>query len=168
MGKILADAVALLEHLLERCRDHRGLRVIPEIVADAVHQLFTGTNDDGAAINAYWTSSWKSFLSEEPKERLRRLNVLMEGHCIADVFTDLNLDVVKFSQELETATDPDSLWDGGVWDGGTWDPQEGTELMRARPETRGRYTALRLRNNVLDKNFTVYAVEFVLRGGKEH
>ena len=46
MGKILADAVALLEHLLERRRDHGGLRVVFEIVADAVHQV------DGAGKNA--------------------------------------------------------------------------------------------------------------------
>jgi hypothetical protein len=39
MGKILADAAALLEHLLERCRDHGGLRIVFEIAADAVYQV---------------------------------------------------------------------------------------------------------------------------------
>ncbi len=46
MGKILADAVALFEHLLERRRDHRRLRIVFELVADAVHQI------DGAGQNS--------------------------------------------------------------------------------------------------------------------
>src|SRR6266481_4943518 len=46
MGKILADAVALLEHFFEWRRDHGGLRIVFEIAADAVHQV------DGACENA--------------------------------------------------------------------------------------------------------------------
>jgi hypothetical protein len=136
--------------------------------ADEIHTLFEGLSDDGVAIDAHWFSSWKSFISEEPKERLRRLRLLMSGHCVADLYADLDDQVVKFSKEFQTTEAADPLWDGGVWDGGTWDPQASTELLLARPETRGRYHAVKLRNNVLDKTFTVYAIEFVLRGGKEH
>jgi hypothetical protein len=37
-----------------------------------------------------------------------------------------------------------------------------------RPESRGRYHAFRVRNNVLDKNFELDSIERVFRGGKEH
>ena len=39
MGKVLADAVALLEHFLERRRDHGRLRIVFELGANAMHQV---------------------------------------------------------------------------------------------------------------------------------
>jgi hypothetical protein len=135
--------------------------------AARVHHLFQGTNDEGSAITSYWQSGWKPLLQHEPKERIRRLNVEMSGQCVLDVFQDFS-NSSKFSQQLTAPVDPDPLWDGGVWDGGVWDPVTAVALLRARPETRGRYHSVRFSNNVLDKSFTIYAVELALRGGKEH
>ena len=39
MGKILADAVALLEHFTERRRDHGRLGIVFELAPDAMHQV---------------------------------------------------------------------------------------------------------------------------------
>ncbi len=47
MGKILTDAVALLEHFLERRRDDGGLRVRIELGADPVHQIDRAGKDAG-------------------------------------------------------------------------------------------------------------------------
>ena len=52
MGEILADAVALLEHLAERRRDHRRLRVVVEFGADAVHQIDRAGEDPAPGAKA--------------------------------------------------------------------------------------------------------------------
>jgi hypothetical protein len=136
--------------------------------AAKLHTLFLGTSDDGVAINAYGLTGWKSFISEEPYERVRRLNVEMVGNLIVDVFLDLDAGVVKYSKALDANPGSDAVWDGGTWDGGVWDAQAGTQLRRARPETRGRYHAYKFRNSQLNKTFTIYAAEAAIRGGKEH
>jgi hypothetical protein len=136
--------------------------------AAELHKLFSGTNDDGAAITSYWMGPWAGALTEEPFERVRRVNVLRSGRVVVDLFQDLKSDAAVFSQVLEAPVDPDPLWDGGVWDGGTWDPEASLGLARMRPEKRGRYHALQFRNDVLDKTFTIYTAELAIRGGKEH
>jgi hypothetical protein len=136
--------------------------------AAKIQRLFTGINDDGAAIDSHYFTSWRGLLTEEPIERLRRLNVEKSGSLTIDVFQDLNTNVPVFSKRLDATADPDPLWDGGVWDGGVWDPQYTTTFERVRPEARGRYHALKYRNNVLNRTWTVYTTEVALRGGKEH
>lgn len=135
--------------------------------AAKVHQLFNGTNDDGVAIAAHWQGGWRSLIAEEPFERIRRLNVEMEGRLQLDLMQDFGT-TPKFTAVLETTVDADQLWDGGNWEPGIWDPVASTRLMRARPEARGRYHSVRISNNVLNKRFVVLGGEFSLRGGKEH
>lgn len=134
-----------------------------------LHTIFSGTNDDGVAIDAHWLSAWRGFITEEPKERLRRLNIEMTGRVQVDVYRDLNL-VSKFSKVIEVPVDPNDAWDGTLgWDELlTWDPGPTTDFKRVRPESHGRYHAVRIGNNVLDKTFSIYALEAALRGGKEH
>lgn len=132
-----------------------------------IHQLFTGTNDDGAAIDAFWRSSWKAINPEEPFERIRRVNVLMIGQATLSMYRDFS-DSSTFSELLAVPDPVDPLWDGGTWDSGVWDAAITASLVRCRPESRGRYHSFMVRNNVLDKAFSVFAVEFAVRGGKEH
>lgn len=145
----------------------------PEVImagasnAAKIHQLFTGTNDDGVAISSYWQSGWKGLITEEPKERIRRVNVELQGRVTVSMYKDFKT-VPTFIQQLISTDDPDPNWDSGTWDSGPWDPLDGIELKRARPESHGRYHAIRFSNSDLDKTFTIYAAEFALRGGKEH
>ena len=71
-------------------------------------------------------------------------------------------------QADEVPSDP--LWDGGVWDdGGVWNDSLGQATFeRARPESRGRYHSIRFENSEATTVFTIYSIEFAIRGGKEH
>jgi len=132
-----------------------------------LHQLFNGTNDDGVAISAWWMSRWNSVVAEEPYERLRRVNIEMEGTVVVDIYSDFS-GGPDFSASVSTPSDSDALWDGAHWGGGTWDPRDGAFMMRVRPETWARYHAIRFSNNVLDKTFIIYTTELAVRGGKAH
>jgi hypothetical protein len=131
-----------------------------------IHRLFDGLTDAGVAISAYWKSGWQKFISEEPFERIRRINVEMSGRCYVDVFRDF-YDTPVFLHAALTQTVVDPYWEGGPWEGGVWDTVIRAALNRIRPETRGRYHAIQFRNADLNTTFTVYAAEFAIRGGKE-
>jgi hypothetical protein len=142
-----------------------------EIVAgdaadDEIHRLFVGSNDDGVAIDARWKSSWLSLVPEEPLERLRRVSVLMSGDAVIDIYRDFFAGTY-FSKVLSIPPIADSLWDGGQWDGGVWDESATAGLVRSRPESRARYHQFQIRNNQLDKSFTIQSIEMVVRGAKE-
>lgn len=143
-----------------------------ELVAGAandvkIHRLFVGTNDDGAAINAYWVSRWIPIVNEEPYERVRRVQAELSGQCVVSTYRDFS-PAADFNGSMVAPVDSDPLWDGGLWDGGVWDPIVSVALKRVRPESRGRYHSIRFANSVLDKTFTIYAAEMSIRGGKEH
>jgi hypothetical protein len=132
-----------------------------------LHTLFTGTDDAGVAISCYWQSSWKALFGEEPLERLRRLNVMMDGVATLEVFTDFDSEPV-FSQDLDRpGSEDDFLWDGGLWDGGTWTAAGRAGFMRARPETRGRYHSIRVSNNDQTRGMLILLIEMMVRGSKE-
>lgn len=133
-----------------------------------LHILFQGSDDDGDPIQSHWQGSWRPLISEEPYERIRRVNIEMAGRLQLKVYKDFE-DNPAFQKVMDASsalTDP--LWDGGVWDGGIWSLASEVQLVRARPETRGRYHSIRVENNEIDKSFTIYAIELALRGGKEH
>lgn len=138
-----------------------------ESTSTKIHELFRGTSDDGVAINAYWLTGWRAIINEEPFERIRRVNLQMSGEVDVSVYRDYN-EVAVHVQRLSTAADADPLWNGGIWDGGTWDPASGVALKTSRPDSRGRYHALRFGNSTKDTTFTIYAAELAIRGGKEH
>lgn len=142
-------------------------------VGYGVRELFsdvTGGSEDGPT-ESWWESSWISFIAQEPKERIRRLNVELSGSVFAYLRTDFNTDINKWSGLFESQVSPpvDPLWDGGVWDGGVWDEkvEQLANFDRARPESRGRYHSIKLENSS-EGSFTIYSLEFVIRGGKEH
>ena len=115
--------------------------------ATKLHTLFSGLSDDGVAINSYWLTGWKKFISEEPFERLRRLNVIHQGLLQVDVYEDFDLTTPKFTGSVENAI---------------------MALSRHRPESRGRYHAIKFSNTTLNKTFKLAASEVAFRGGKEH
>lgn len=123
-----------------------------------------GQNDDGADISAHWLSSWIGVQEQEPIERLRRLNAQISGDAQIDIYVDFNTVTPVFTgQMLSNAT-----WDGGIWnDGAPWDVV-GYGFRRLRPETRGRYHAIKVSNVAGGIPFSVANMELALRGGKEH
>lgn len=132
-----------------------------------IHTLFTGTNDDGAAITAYWFFGWSSIIGEEPFERLRRINVLISGDAVVEVYDDFSVGA-SFTAALVSPALTDPLWDGGTWDGGVWTAASDASLKKVRPETRARYHSIRFINTQLNKSFKIFQTELVFRGGKEH
>ncbi len=130
-------------------------------------KLFEGDSDEGQPIKAHWQTPWVALKPEEPFERLRRLNIEIAGRVVVEVMQDFSSSV-KFSDVIEVPGASDVVWDGGVWDGDTWDPPSGVALARIRPEARGRYHSLKFSNALLNTKFTLYAVELMIRGGKEH
>jgi hypothetical protein len=77
----------------------------PGIVASAApasavigrtYQLFAGTNDDGVAISSLWESSNRPFISEEPIERIRRVDARYSGVFKYEEFD--SMDPIQFSQ----------------------------------------------------------------------
>jgi hypothetical protein len=135
-----------------------------------LHTLFDGTNDDGATIDAFWLSGWRGIITEEPFERLRRVNVEHDGRVVVCVYEDFDAQPWH-CKVLEAPSGADPLWDGGPWEapGAIWDSASGgTKLSRSRPESRARYHAISFGNNVKDKSFAIYTAEYALRGGKEH
>lgn len=109
--------------------------------------LFEGTRDGLLTTSWQWQSGFKSLISEEPFERVRRVNVLMKGKMFIIIETDEGF---SESGELESE-------------------EEGKEvsLERYRPEKRARYHALQM-SGVGPTPTQVFDVEFALRGGKEH
>lgn len=125
-----------------------------ESAASEIHQLFNGTNDDGAAIVSRYTSSWAPFISEEPMERIRRMNFLYRGDPVIDVSST---PTPEAAPSVVTFT-PTSF--AGA------DSLDRTYTSMKGPNRKGRYHRFQVRNSVLDKAWSMSALEFVLRGGK--
>lgn len=128
-----------------------ALGEMPAQVA-TLYRLFNGSTDDGQPINAQYQTSWMTIQGEEPKERMRRLNVELSGDATVDVFVDFE-EAPRFSSVLPLAA-------GG----------EGTQyrFVRVRPETRGRFHSVRFKSNLAGQPFFINGAEAVVRGGKEH
>lgn len=136
-------------------------------ITGKLHTLFTGTTDDGAAYSAFWWTGWRSLISEEPFERIRRVNVEFAGKLIVETYKDFEA-VPDHTGSVNAPADLDPFWDGGSWSGGTWDPMASVLLGTTRPESRGRYHSVRFFNADNANPFTIYAGELAFRGGKEH
>lgn len=134
-----------------RTKDEEVDKVIAGLTNEAgavpeLAYLFEGVRDGLESIAWQWQSGFKSLISEEPKERIRRLNLLMKGRVLAAVIAD---GVTANSATLETA-------------------EVGTkqELKFFRPETRGRYHSVVLSGSSQIAT-QIFKGELVLRGGKE-
>jgi hypothetical protein len=106
-------------------------------------RLFYSERDGVEPIAWRWVSSRRPEISEEPFERIRRVNLLMSGKVQAKVVSD--------EQESAIVT--------------LESPEE--SMQRFRPETWGRYHYLELFEEGQTPT-SIYAVEFAFRGGKEH
>lgn len=131
-----------------------------EVKNPTMYKTFSGETDAGKAIEAYWQSAWLPVQEQEPRERVRRLNVEFSGDAVVDVFTDFEANP-RFTAVLPKEGEK-----------GEFDEPPGGELAyrfaRVRPETYGRYHAIRFRTNTAGKPFLINAAELVVRGGKQH
>lgn len=118
------------------------------------HRAFRGLADDTTAINAFWRTSWRPFIAEEPLERLRRLHPVYSGLLAFDVYASNKVVTTPGSAKTFTPVE--------------FAPATDRDFPTFRPETRGRFHQVRLRNAVLNKTFVLDNMEFVFRGGKEH
>ena len=88
------------------------------------------------------------------------MDVELSGDCIVDVFTDFEAEP-RFSEALPKAGEK-----------GEFDEPPATGLAyrfaRIRPETYGRYHAVRFRTNAAGNPFLINGAELAIRGGKQH
>lgn len=131
-----------------RAKDEEVDKVISGLTNEAgtepeLAYLFESVRDGLEPITWQWRSGFKSLVSEEPIERVRRVNLLMKGKLIARMVVD---GVEKEAKTLEAGNE---------------------ERKYFRPESRGRYHALDLRESGQVPT-SVFKGELVLRGGKEH
>lgn len=112
-----------------------------------IDRFFVGETDaEFGAPPSYLFTYAVPFEDEEPKERLRRLNLIVEGKGLATWHKDLDLTP-------------------GVYR--TWDVTgQGIKLVRFRPEQRARYHSIFVGPN--GARWKLYSIELVFRGGKEH
>jgi hypothetical protein len=134
--------------------------------ANAIHILFKGPNDDGVPIMSFWWSSWKALLGEEPIERLRRLNLQMEGLATVSVYKDFS-DSPSFVAQITTPNPIDYAWDGGPWEPGPWEEAPRIGFNRVRPESLARYHSFKVSNNDMALPMNVFTVEMIVRGNGE-
>lgn len=112
-------------------------------------------NDNGVGIPSMWMSGWAPIQSEEPVERIRRVNLLYRGLLNVDIASSMtpvaNPAVFTISPtEFVGASDTDR-----------------TYVSLAGPNRKGRYHRVTLRGNSTNKEWAVSALEFAIRGGKE-
>lgn len=124
------------------------------------YYIFQGETDDGLPIQAHWKSSWMAIQEQEPKERVRRLNVELSGDAFVDVFRDFE-ENPAFSKALPKEGERGEF-DEPVAEGLAY------RFTRVRPETRGRFHQIQFRTDSEGKPFQINAAELVIRGGKEH
>lgn len=131
-----------------------------EAEVEHIYKLFgrLATTDDGEPIIAHWKSSWIPVQEEEPKERLRRINIELSGNAVIDVFTDFE-EAPRFTQELPKAGDLKEFNEPNT-------PEY--RFTRVRPETHGRSHQIQFRSNAAGDPFQINTVELRTRGGKEH
>ena len=115
-------------------------------------KLFTGTSYEGqggaSSGGGYYRCGWKGFITDEPFERLRRVNMLMRGK-------------IEASAQSDAQVFPATPMESGS--GGT-----NTEEVRIRPETWGRFHRIALAPSTMAIQAVILKGELVFRGGKEH
>lgn len=119
---------------------------------DEASKSFSGTTAH-VAIPSQWQSAWFSFQSEEPVERIRRLNLIYRGSPTIDIASSM---VPNLAPTVATLT-PTPLGLSSL---------DRSYLKLRGPNTKGRYHRLTVRNSVADVDWHVSALEFVTRGGK--
>lgn len=108
-------------------------------------QYYSGTNDKGLPIDAYWTSKWLDFGVPERRKMGRRLYAFFtaEGNY------SVNLDVQKGYQETKVSSFQVNLdkgaavWGLGTWGVGVWGT--GLDTIRQRLTGLGTQTAFRVK-----------------------
>ena len=125
-----------------------------------LYRIFNGELDDGKPFTSYWHSAWFPLQEGESRERIRRLDVELTGECQVEVFTDFE-EKARFKTKLPKLGDLEEF-----------DEPPGVEtayrFARVRPETYGRFHAVKFTNYETGIPFQINSAEMVYRGGKQH
>lgn len=98
-------------------------------------------------VDTRYISPYVALQATENKERLRRVNLECRGTVTLDIFTDQGT-VSKFTKVLN---------------------DDSSGVVRARPETRGRYHQVSISaNSTVGLPMLLHSIELKYRGGKEH
>jgi hypothetical protein len=129
-----------------------------------IYELFGQVgSDDGTAITpAYWASGWIPVISEEPWERIRRVNFAYRGSPTIDVYSNMSdLRAVAPGAPTITLTPGDNS--------ASFPASRDLEFRTMKgPNKKGRYHKLQVNGpGVVGKDFAVSALELVIRGGKQ-
>lgn len=115
-------------------------------------------SDDGVIIPSNWQGGWMPIISEEPWERVRRVNFIYRGHPTIEVTSSMTL------QSIGTAPTVSLASANYVGDGTDTDR---TFVTLHGPNKRGRYHKLGIRGpGIVGQEFSVSALELAIRGGK--
>lgn len=121
--------------------------------------LGQGGSDDNAVIDANWQSGWMPIVSEEPWERIRRVNFLYRGDPKIEITSSMKLQGVNVAPG-QVITPAQYLGDGTDGDR--------TFVTADGPNTKGRFHKIGVRGpSAVGLEFGVSAVELAIRGGKE-
>lgn len=129
----------------------------------AVFECFGNQTDDGTGIaNAYWRGGWMPMLSEEPWERIRRVNLLYRGPVKVEVFSEMSLLDNVNAVAAKTFTPVDNS--------GTLPALQRQFVTSNGPNKKGRYHQVRVSQATAAGAFPAFEVsglEFAIRGGKD-
>lgn len=121
----------------------------------------TQGSDDGSAISSLWSSGWLPVISEEPVERIRRVNFLYHGLMNVDIESQASAPSSISWGPFTTLSPPDYQ----ALDAFQYLDQQ--FFKGDGPNKKGRYHRLAVRGNTLNKEWGISMLELVIRGGKE-
>lgn len=120
-------------------------------------------SDDGTAISpCYWHGGWMPIISEEPWERVRRVNFLYRG--------DPSIDIYSTMAALNELTGAPTLTLNPADNTATFPAAGDLQFVSMRgPNHKGRYHKVKVNGPaIVGKDFSISALEFAIRGGKGH
>jgi hypothetical protein len=157
-----ARSMAFLYSAVRVYSDLRGNGILlPKLVGvykdagnnQVICQLLEGSSQDvdillnGSSVDAQYVSPWLALQGSENLERLRRVNLEMQGAVTVAVHKDKS-NTASFSQAVAT---------------------QSVNFVRVRPDTRGRFHQIRISyTSLVPDDMLLNAVELKYRGGKEH
>lgn len=130
---------------------------VDDTTDSAYVQYFSGGHDQGAPINAYWTSKWFDFGVPERRKMGRRLYAFFtaEGNYQVGLDVQKGYQETKFSHFDINLDKGASLWGAGTWGVGVWGT--GLDTIRQRLTGLGTQTAFRVK--VFDNSINSWTFE---------
>lgn len=111
-------------------------------------------------ILSQWMGGWMPVISEEPTERIRRVNMIYWGAPTINVASEMRPEGIPGVTPVEFVINP------ATYNPGPLDKLDRTFVSARGPNKKGRYHRLNVTGSGVNP-FGLSAVEFALRGGKE-